>query len=84
MAQGAGNAICGLLGKLPMTAVIVRSAADVPAGARTKASPALHFAGKGAGLVEARQSGNATLLRLPRILDGLEALPQDRPVERDL
>ena len=38
MAQGAGNTICGLLGALPMTAVIVRSAANVQAGARTKAS----------------------------------------------
>ncbi|GAB3989411.1 hypothetical protein GCM10029978_114450 [Actinoallomurus acanthiterrae] len=33
MAQGAGNAICGLLGALPMTAVIVRSATNVQAGA---------------------------------------------------
>ena len=37
MAQGAGNAVCGVLGALPMTAVIVRSSANVPAGARTKA-----------------------------------------------
>lgn len=29
MAQGAGNTVCGLLGALPMTAVIVRSAANV-------------------------------------------------------
>ncbi|MFC8436086.1 SulP family inorganic anion transporter [Streptomyces sp. NPDC057253] len=48
MAQGAGNAVCGLLGALPMTAVIVRSAAGGPpsggvqAGARTKASRVLH------------------------------------------
>ncbi|HEY8978967.1 MAG TPA: SulP family inorganic anion transporter [Streptomyces sp.] len=42
MAQGAGNAVCGLLGALPMTAVIVRSAANVRAGARTKASRVLH------------------------------------------
>ncbi|MGW4894958.1 SulP family inorganic anion transporter [Kitasatospora sp. NPDC004240] len=41
-AQGVGNAICGLLGALPMTAVIVRSAANVQAGARTKASRVLH------------------------------------------
>jgi MFS superfamily sulfate permease-like transporter len=38
VAQGAGNTVCGLLGALPMTAVIVRSAANVQAGARTKAS----------------------------------------------
>ncbi|MFE2583165.1 SulP family inorganic anion transporter [Streptomyces sp. NPDC059378] len=42
MAQGAGNTLCGLLGALPMTAVIVRSAANVRAGARTKASRVLH------------------------------------------
>ncbi|MCO5974775.1 SulP family inorganic anion transporter [Actinoallomurus soli] len=42
MAQGAGNTVCGLLGALPMTAVIVRSAANVQAGARTKASRILH------------------------------------------
>ena len=34
MAQGAGNAVCGALGALPMTAVIVRSSANV-AGGRT-------------------------------------------------
>ncbi|MEU9272815.1 SulP family inorganic anion transporter [Streptomyces sp. NPDC048251] len=175
MAQGAGNAICGALGALPMTAVIVRSAANVQAGARTKASRVLHgvwlllfaallpnvlayipipalagilvhagaklvpvraivglwrehrgealilvvtavsivavsmFEGvliglalavaktaweashirlevvdKGAGPVQAYLSGNATFLRLPKILDSLEALPQDRPVELDL
>jgi MFS superfamily sulfate permease-like transporter len=42
LAQGVGNTICGLLGALPMTAVIVRSAANVSAGARTKASRVLH------------------------------------------
>ncbi|WP_128374781.1 SulP family inorganic anion transporter [Streptomyces cavernae] len=175
VAQGAGNTICGLLGALPMTAVIVRSAANVQAGARTKASRVLHgvwlllfaallpsvlayipipalagilvhagaklipirqiaglwrehrgevvilvvtavsivvvsmFEGvliglalavvktaweashvrlevvdKGAGPVQAYLSGNATFLRLPKILDNLEALPQDRPVELDL
>ncbi|WP_394622234.1 SulP family inorganic anion transporter [Lentzea sp. JNUCC 0626] len=42
VAQGLGNTICGLLGALPMTAVIVRSAANVNAGARTKASRVLH------------------------------------------
>ncbi|MFB7978447.1 SulP family inorganic anion transporter [Streptomyces vinaceus] len=42
MAQGAGNAICGLLGALPLTAVIVRSAANVQAGAQTKLSRVLH------------------------------------------
>ncbi|MCC5473782.1 SulP family inorganic anion transporter [Streptomyces barringtoniae] len=175
LAQGAGNTVCGLLGALPMTAVIVRSAANVQAGARTKASRVLHgvwlllfaallpdvlahipipalagilihsgvklvpvralavlwrehrgealilavtavsivavsmFEGvliglamavvktawqashvrlevvdKGAGPVEAHLSGNATFLRLPKILDSLESLPQDRPVRLDL
>ncbi|MFJ7420906.1 SulP family inorganic anion transporter [Streptomyces uncialis] len=175
MAQGVGNTVCGILGALPMTAVIVRSAANVQAGARTKASrvlhgvwlllfaallpgalaliplPALaavlvHAGGKlvplrslpplwrdhrgevvilgvtavsivaismfegvliglalavaktaweashvrlevqdtGSGRVRARLSGNATFLRLPRILDTLESLPSDRPVELDL
>jgi MFS superfamily sulfate permease-like transporter len=175
MAQGTGNTVCGLLGALPMTAVIVRSSANVQAGAKTKASRVLHgvwlllfaallpatlaliplpalagilvhagwkliplrpivslwrehrgealilvitavaivavnmFEGvliglalsvaktaweashikldvvdKGAGPVQAYLSGNATFLRLPKILDDLEALPRDRPVELDL
>jgi MFS superfamily sulfate permease-like transporter len=42
LAQGAGNAVCGLLGALPMTAVIVRSATNVQAGAKTKLSRVLH------------------------------------------
>ncbi|MFJ8075348.1 SulP family inorganic anion transporter [Streptomyces sp. NPDC096176] len=175
IAQGAGNTVCGLLGALPMTAVIVRSSANVQAGAKTKASRVLHgvwillfaaalpsalaliplpalagilvhagwklipfrqiatlwrdlkgealilivtavsivavnmFEGvliglalaviktaweashlklevidKGAGPIQAYLSGNATFLRLPKILDSLEALPQDRPVELDL
>jgi MFS superfamily sulfate permease-like transporter len=42
MAQGAGNMACGLLGALPMTGVIVRSAANVRAGARTRLSAVFH------------------------------------------
>lgn len=178
MAQGAGNAVCGVLGALPMTAVIVRSAANVQAGARTKASRVLHgvwlllfaallpaalgvipvaalagvlvYAGwkllplqelvplwrehrgeavilvitagaivvvnmfegvliglalsvvktawetshvhvdvdqlelEGDGPLTVRVSGNATFLRLPKMLDTLEALPAGRPVELDL
>ena len=41
-AQGVGNALCGLLGVLPMTGVIVRSSANVEAGAVTRASAILH------------------------------------------
>jgi MFS superfamily sulfate permease-like transporter len=175
MAQGAGNAVCGVLGALPLTAVIVRSAANVQAGARTRASRVLHgvwmlvfaalvpaalslipvaalagvlvhagfkliplvevrrlwhghrgealvlmatavaivsvgmFEGvlvglalsvvktawdtsrvhvevidPGTGPLTARLRGSATFLRLPGLLDQLEALPRDRPVEVDL
>jgi MFS superfamily sulfate permease-like transporter len=41
-AQGAGNIVSGLLGGLPVTAVIVRSSANIYAGARTKTSGFLH------------------------------------------
>jgi MFS superfamily sulfate permease-like transporter len=43
-AQGVGNMICGLLGALPMTGVIVRSATNVAAGARSRLSAFLHGA----------------------------------------
>ncbi|MFJ5104200.1 SulP family inorganic anion transporter [Streptomyces sp. NPDC088554] len=42
IAQGAGNTICGLLGALPMTAVVARSSANVQAGAKTRLSRTLH------------------------------------------
>jgi MFS superfamily sulfate permease-like transporter len=42
--QGVGNTICGFLGALPMTAVIVRSAVNLQAGAKTKVSRILHGA----------------------------------------
>jgi MFS superfamily sulfate permease-like transporter len=41
-AQGMGNALCGMLGVLPMTGVIVRSSANVQAGAVTRASAIMH------------------------------------------
>lgn len=41
-AQGVGNFISGLLGGLPMTAVIVRSSANVNAGGRTKMAAIFH------------------------------------------
>ncbi|MCF3118272.1 SulP family inorganic anion transporter [Streptomyces arenae] len=175
VAQGVGNTVCGVLGALPMTAVIVRSSANVQAGARTPLSRVLHgvwlllfavlvpaalgiiplaalagvlvhagcklipfkeivplarahrgeavilavtaiaivvtnmFEGVVLGLVLAvvksawetshvqvdvteltdgrfvvTLTGNATFLRLPRILETLEALPKDRPIELDL
>lgn len=42
IAQGVGNTIAGLLGALPLTAVIARSTTNVVAGARTKLSRILH------------------------------------------
>ncbi|MEI7032285.1 SulP family inorganic anion transporter [Streptomyces pratensis] len=175
VAQGVGNTLCGALGALPMTAVIVRSAANVQAGATTSLSRVAHgvwlllfaallpaaigviplaaLAGilvhAGCKLVPAKEfgplwrehrgeavllavtalaivvtnlfegvvlglllaviksawetshvqlttreltggrvvvalSGNATFLRLPRILEQLERLPQDQPMELDL
>ncbi|MCC7531800.1 MAG: SulP family inorganic anion transporter [Candidatus Melainabacteria bacterium] len=41
-AQGVGNMICGLIGVLPMTGVIVRSGVNVKAGGRTRLSSFLH------------------------------------------
>lgn len=41
-AQGAGNVVAGLLGGIPMTAVIVRGSANIQAGARTRASAFTH------------------------------------------
>lgn len=42
MAQGVGNTLCGALGVLPMTGVIVRSSANVEAGGATRASAIMH------------------------------------------
>jgi MFS superfamily sulfate permease-like transporter len=41
-AQGVSNVVSGLLGGLPLTAVIVRTTANVHGGARTKTSTILH------------------------------------------
>lgn len=41
-AQGIGNMLCGLVGVLPITGVIVRSSANVLAGGRTRLSAILH------------------------------------------
>jgi MFS superfamily sulfate permease-like transporter len=43
-AQGLGNIVSGLIGGLPVTSVIVRSSANVNAGAKTKTSTILHGA----------------------------------------
>ena len=42
VAQGVGNFVSGLIGGLPMTAVIVRTSANVNAGAKTKLSAIFH------------------------------------------
>jgi MFS superfamily sulfate permease-like transporter len=42
LAQGAGNALCGALGALPITGVIVRSAANIESGGQTRWSTILH------------------------------------------
>ncbi len=41
-AQGVGNIVSGLLGGLPVTQVIVRSSANIQAGAKSKVSAILH------------------------------------------
>jgi MFS superfamily sulfate permease-like transporter len=41
-AQGIGNMFCGVLGALPMTGVIVRSTANIKAGATGRSSAVLH------------------------------------------
>ena len=41
-AQGIGNIVSGLIGGLPVTSVIVRTSANVNAGAKTKMSAILH------------------------------------------
>ncbi|MFM2370633.1 MAG: hypothetical protein RIS85_355 [Pseudomonadota bacterium] len=43
-AQGVGNLLCGVFNALPMTGVIVRSSANVQAGAKTRWSAVLHGA----------------------------------------
>jgi MFS superfamily sulfate permease-like transporter len=43
-AQGIGNVLCGLVGALPMTGVIVRSSANVSSGAKTRMSAIMHGA----------------------------------------
>ncbi len=41
-AQGVGNLLCGVVNALPMTGVIVRSSANVQAGAMTRMSAVMH------------------------------------------
>ncbi len=57
-AQGLGNLLAGLIGGIPMTAVIVRSTANLDAGAKTKMAAFYH----GIFLL-------ASLLLIPRVLN---------------
>jgi MFS superfamily sulfate permease-like transporter len=59
--QGVGNMLCGMLGALPMTGVIVRSSANVEAGARTRLSTILH----GVWLLAAIVAAPALLRSIP-------------------
>jgi len=56
-AQGVGNVLSGLIGGLPITSVVVRTAASVEAGARTRMSAFIH----GVLLL-------ASVILLPRVL----------------
>lgn len=42
MAQGIGNTVCGLIGGIPITAVIVRGTVNVNAGGKTRMSAIIH------------------------------------------
>ncbi len=44
VAQGCGNVVCGLIGGLPVTSVIVRGSVNIGAGAKTKLSAIVHGA----------------------------------------
>ncbi len=61
LAQGVGNIVSGFLGGLPVTGVIVRSSANVDAGARTRLSALIH----GVWLLIAVLALGALLNRIP-------------------
>ncbi len=42
IAQGIGNVVCGLIGALPVTSVIVRSSVNINAGGKSKLSTIVH------------------------------------------
>lgn len=42
VAQGIGNVVCGLIGGIPITSVIVRSSVNINAGGRTRLSALFH------------------------------------------
>ncbi|MCB9594793.1 MAG: SulP family inorganic anion transporter [Sandaracinaceae bacterium] len=61
VAQGLGNLVAGLLGGIPMTAVIVRGSANVQSGGRSKASSIMH----GLWLLLAVAIGTTVLSHVP-------------------
>ena len=61
LAQGTANAVSGFLGGLPLTAVIVRSGANVAAGARERLSALIH----GVLLLVAVVAAGALLNQIP-------------------
>lgn len=61
-AQGLGNLVSGLIGGLPITSVIVRSSANINAGARTKTSTVIH----GVLLILAVVTLGALINRIPK------------------
>ncbi|MFO0698312.1 MAG: SulP family inorganic anion transporter [Nitrospira sp.] len=42
LAQGIGNVVCGLVGGIPVTSVIIRSSVNVNAGGKTKLATSIH------------------------------------------
>ena len=44
VAQGCGNLVCGLIGGLPVTSVVVRGSVNISSGAKTKLSALVHGA----------------------------------------
>ena len=42
VAQGVGNMVCGLIGGIPLTSVIIRSSVNIQSGAETKLSAIIH------------------------------------------
>jgi MFS superfamily sulfate permease-like transporter len=61
VAQGVGNVVSGLLGGLPLTAVVVRGSANVQAGGQTRLSAMLH----GTWLLVAVLALQGLLARIP-------------------
>jgi carbonic anhydrase/SulP family sulfate permease len=61
LAQGIGNVMCGLIGGLPVTSVIIRSSVNVHAGGKTKLATLVH--------------GTLILISVPLIPTWLNTIP---------